>query len=96
MKLDIAAIWVVTSVYHHPAMFDDVTDALDEAVYRLKDPMEAELKIGDYGREKLIDVQWAYIREKGGNSPKKVSIQRLTDHLENYRKEVCPDMPTYQ
>lgn len=96
MKLDISSIWVVTSVYHHPSVFDDVADALDEAVYRLKDPLEAELKVGDYGRQNMIDVQWAYIRDKGPNSPKKVSIQKLTDHLESYRKAVCPDMPSYQ
>ncbi|GEM_PF-4395140 len=96
MKLDMSKIWMVTSLYHNPAMFDDVTDALDEAVYRLKDPMEAELQPGDYGRDNIIDVQWAYIREKAANSPKKVSIQRLMDHLEDFRKKVCPDMPGYQ
>ncbi len=95
MKLDISTIWIVTSVYHSPSTFDDVEEALDEAVYRLKDPMEAELKSGDYGRENIVDVQWAYIRDKGPGSSKKVSLQRLTDHLENYRKEVCPDMPSY-
>mgnify|MGYP006086990371 CR=1 FL=1 len=38
MKMDISVIWVVTSVYDNPALFDDVTEALKEAVYRLKDP----------------------------------------------------------
>lgn len=96
MKLDIARMWVVTSVYHHPAVFDDQAEALEEAVYRLKDPMEPELKFGDYGRENMIDVQWAYIRDKGPGSPKKVSIQRMLDHLEDFRKQVSPDMPSYQ
>jgi hypothetical protein len=96
MKLDMTKIWMVTSLYHNPAIYDDVVDALDEAVYRLKDPMEAELKPGDYDRENIIDVQWAYLRDKGPKSPKKVSLQRLNDHLDDYRKSVCPDMPSYE
>ena len=95
MKIDISTLWVVTSVYHTPAVFDDVAEALEEAVYRLKDPMEPEPKAGDYDRDNIIDVQWAYIRDKGPGSSKKVSIQKLKDHLEDFRKKVSPDMPEY-
>ncbi len=96
MKLDISRVWVVTSIYHNPAIFDDQEEALEEAVYRLKEPIEPELQPGDYGRSNMIDVQWAYIRDKAPNSPKKVKIERLNDHLENFRKQTAPDMPSYE
>ena len=71
MKMDISAIWIVTSVYHHPSVYDDVVDAVEEAVYRLKDPMEPELKVGDYVETSLLTFNGPTFEKKVLTPPKK-------------------------
>lgn len=93
MKIDMGKLYIATSRNGDPALYDNLEQALKDGVERQQDPSENPVKVGDYGGEDIIDSMLGYLEQ---NESQEVTVEKLTDHLNRFRENLCGDMPEYK